>query len=160
MRFLTVLGQPGKIVLCFSWTELRNEFSCSSSTNRVSSAWDDTHQNPVPAHLLVSPVSRYHSIYLLAVPNAIPSASFCSGKVPFLYQGNNPFSDWLVVVRHVEGMNRFVTSICEVMLVVIPSRFARCLLHSTSKWTCKQTGKLLLLRRIGYLEFQCWSNSV
>jgi hypothetical protein len=58
------------------------------------------------------------------------------------------------VVRHVEGMNRFVTSICEVTLVVIPSRFAHCLLHFTTK-RCKQTGKLLLLGRIGHLEFQC-----
>jgi hypothetical protein len=52
MRFLTVLGQPGKAVLRFSWTELRNEFPRASSTNRASSAWDDTRQNPVPARLL------------------------------------------------------------------------------------------------------------
>jgi hypothetical protein len=34
------------------------------------------------------------------------------------------------VVRHVEGMNRFVTTICEVTLVVTPSRFAHCLLRN------------------------------
>jgi hypothetical protein len=42
MRFLTILGQPGKAVLCFSWTEFRNEFPRASFTNRASSAWDDT----------------------------------------------------------------------------------------------------------------------
>jgi hypothetical protein len=39
-----------------------------------------------------------------SIRNAIPSASFCSGKVPFFYQGDNPFLDLLVVVRHVEGI--------------------------------------------------------
>jgi hypothetical protein len=137
MRFLTVIGQPGKAVLRFSWTEFRNGFSRASSITLASSAWDDRRQNPVPARLLVSPDIRFPLVRHArsSIRNAIPSASSCSGKVPFLYRGDNPFSGWLVMVRHVEGMNRFVTSICEVTLVVIPSRFADCLLHSTSKWT-------------------------
>jgi hypothetical protein len=39
------------------------------------------------------------------------------------------------VVKHVKGMNRFVTSICKVTLVVIPSRLAHCLIHSISNRT-------------------------
>jgi hypothetical protein len=83
MRFLTVLGKPGKAVLHFSWTELRNGFSSASSTNRASSAWDDTRQNPVPARLLVSPVSRYRSIHLLAVLPGTPYRLPASAAVRF-----------------------------------------------------------------------------
>jgi hypothetical protein len=136
MWLLTVLGQLGKAVLRFSQTDLRNGFSRALSTNRASSAWDDTPKSrtSAPASFPSFPIPLdpppRSSIW-----NAIPSASFCSSKVPFLYQGDNPFLDWQVVVRHVEGMNRFVTSICEVMLVVLPSWFPHCLLHFTLKRT-------------------------
>jgi hypothetical protein len=83
MRFVTVLGQPGKAVLRFSWTELRNGFSRASSTNWASSAWDDTRQNPVPARLLVSPDTRYRSIHLLAVLSGTPYRLPASAVVRF-----------------------------------------------------------------------------
>jgi hypothetical protein len=82
MLFLTVLGQSWKAVLRFSWTELRNEFFRASSTNRASSAWDDTHQNLVPARLLVSPVSRCRSIHL-AVLSGTPCRLPASAAVRF-----------------------------------------------------------------------------
>jgi hypothetical protein len=47
-------------------------------------------QNPVPNCLLVSPVFRYRSLDphpRISIRNAVPSASFCSGKVPFLLPG-------------------------------------------------------------------------
>jgi hypothetical protein len=72
MRFLKVLGQPEKAVLRFSWTELRNRYSRASSTYRTSSALDDTCPNPVPVRILVSPLSRYQSIHLLAVLSGTP----------------------------------------------------------------------------------------
>jgi hypothetical protein len=89
--------------------------------------------------------------------NAIPPVSFCSGKVPFFYQGDNPFSDLLVVVRHVEGMNHFVTSICEVSDTSGYTQSVCSLSASLHIETneCEQTGKLLLLRRKGHLDFQC-----
>jgi hypothetical protein len=91
------------------------------------------------------------------IRKAIPSASFCSSKVPFLYQGDNPFSNCLVVVRHVEGMNQ---SLCNINMWSVASGYTYLVCSLSASFhietnACKRTGKLLLLRRIGHLEFQC-----
>jgi hypothetical protein len=83
MRFHTVLGQPGKAVLRFSWTELGNGISRALSTNWASSFWGDTRQNPVPLRLLVSPVSQYRSIHFIAVLSGTPYRLPASAAVIF-----------------------------------------------------------------------------
>jgi hypothetical protein len=132
--FLQFSGNRGKQCCVLAGRNWEMDFLLHRPTNRASSAWDDTRQNP------------YQRVfYFPQIPNDARSNSsqfyqerhtVCQLlQLPSSTRAITPSSDWLVVVRHVEGMNRFVTSIYEVTLVVTLSRFGHWLLHFTSKRT-------------------------